>query len=109
MLPQLLEKSRLDNYVFMRPVPHEKGLPSRLFWWESADGSRVLTYRLPYEYCTWGKGPEVHVRRCATELREPHRTGLCFFGVGNHGGGPTCDNLDSIQRISADPAFPTLI
>ena len=27
MLPQILKKSGLDYYVFMRPHPHEKGLP----------------------------------------------------------------------------------
>ena len=38
MLPQLLTKSGLDYYVFMRPEPHEKGLPGDLFWWEPDDG-----------------------------------------------------------------------
>lgn len=46
MLPQLLAKSGLDYYVFMRPAPHEKGLPGDLFWWESDDGSRVLAFRI---------------------------------------------------------------
>lgn len=31
-LPQLLIKSALDAYIFMRPGPHEKGLPGRLIW-----------------------------------------------------------------------------
>ena len=35
MMPQLLKKSGLDSYVFMRPGPHEKELPGRLFWWEN--------------------------------------------------------------------------
>lgn len=41
MLPQFLAKSGMDSYVFMRPEPHEKELPGRLFWWEADDGSRV--------------------------------------------------------------------
>ncbi|RPI81490.1 MAG: alpha-mannosidase, partial [Chloroflexi bacterium] len=108
MLPQILKKSGLNHYIFMRPMPHEKGLPSRLFWWESGDGSRVLAYRLPYEYCTWGKELEGHVRRCATELKTPYDTGMCFYGVGNHGGGPTVENLESIRRMKSDLAFPEL-
>ena len=59
-LPQILKKSGLHYYVFMRPMPNEKGLPSRLFWWESDDGSRVLTYRIPYEYLNWGRDIEDH-------------------------------------------------
>ena len=109
MLPQLLKKSGLDYYVFMRPSPHEKGLPNRLFWWESDDGSRVLTYRIPFEYCTWGKDLEKHVRRCAGELREPVNELMCFYGVGNHGGGPTKENIESIARLNREDIMPKLI
>lgn len=108
MLPQLLQGSGLDSYVFLRPGPHEKGLPGRLFWWESDDGSRVLAYRVPFEYCTWGKDLEKHVRRCAGELRDPVDEMMCFYGVGNHGGGPTRENIESIGRLDADPSLPTL-
>jgi alpha-mannosidase len=52
MLPQILKKSGLDYYVFMRPSPHEKALPGRLFWWESDDCSRVMAFRIQFEYCT---------------------------------------------------------
>ena len=109
MLPQLLKKSGLDYYVFLRPMPHEKGLPGRLFWWESDDGARVLAFRIPYEYCNWAHGLERHVLRCAAEIRLPFTEGLCFYGVGNHGGGPTKENLESIRKMSADPEFPTVI
>jgi alpha-mannosidase len=109
MLPQLLKKSGLDYYVFLRPMPHEKGLPGRLFWWEADDGSRVLAFRIPFEYGTWGKDLEPHVRRCAAEIKAPFSQTMCFFGVGNHGGGPTRENLDSIRRMQADPDFPNLV
>jgi len=29
------EQKRHPYYNFLRPMPHEKSLPSRLFWWES--------------------------------------------------------------------------
>ncbi len=109
MLPQLLKKSGLDYYVFMRPQPHEKGLPGRLFWWESDDGSRVLTFRLPHEYCTWGKELDKHVRRCAEELRQPFDEMMCFYGVGNHGGGPTRENIESIERLAQEEGGPQLV
>ena len=50
-LPMILKNSRMENYVFMRPMPEEKKLPQSLFVWESADGSRVTTYRVPFRYC----------------------------------------------------------
>ena len=105
-LPQILKKSGIDYYVFLRPMPHEKGLPSRLFWWQSDDGSRVLTFRIPFEYLSWGKDVEIHARRCADEMKEPIDEFMCFYGVGNHGGGPTIANIKSIQRLNADSEFP---
>ncbi|WNQ09100.1 glycoside hydrolase family 38 C-terminal domain-containing protein [Paenibacillus aurantius] len=109
MMPQILKKSGMDYYVMMRPMPNEKGLPGRLFQWESDDGSRVLTFRILFEYCTWGKDLEKHVRRCATELKAPFDELMCFYGVGNHGGGPTKENLESIRRMQNDPDLPELV
>ncbi len=107
-LPQILRKSGMKYYVFMRPGPQEKELPSRLFWWESDDGSRVLVYRIPHQYATWGNDLEAHIRRCAAELDCCDEM-MCFYGVGNHGGGPTKENLKSIHRLSENPALPTLL
>jgi len=108
MLPQILRKAGLRNYLFMRPQPHEKELPGHLFWWESDDGSRVLAYRILFEYCTWGSDLETHIRRCADVLQPPLDEGLCFYGVGNHGGGPTVENIESIHRLRAAPDAPQL-
>jgi alpha-mannosidase len=109
MLPQILKKSGMPYYIFMRPSPHEKGLPSRLFWWESDDGSRVLTFRIAFEYCSWGRELDRHVERVAAELRDPVNDLMCFYGVGNHGGGPTRENLESIRRLNQQPNLPELI
>ncbi|MBY0145955.1 alpha-mannosidase [Neobacillus niacini] len=109
MLPQILKKSGMDYYIFMRPSPQEKGLPGRLFWWESDDGSRILAYRIPFEYCTWGKDVEKHVRRNAGELKAPFNDLMTFYGVGNHGGGPTKENIESIKQLNENPSYPTLV
>ena len=93
----------------MRPGPHEQALPSRLFDWQGNDGSSVLTFRIPFEYCTWGKDLELHVRRCASELSGNLGELMCFYGVGNHGGGPTRENLASIRRLQAAEDLPDLI
>ncbi len=109
MLPQILRKSGLRYYLFLRPMPQEKGLPGRLFWWEADDGSRVLAFRIMFEYCTWGKDLEKHIRRCAGELKAPFDEGMCFYGVGDHGGGPTQENIESIQRLNSASDLPTLV
>ncbi len=106
LLPQLLKKAGLDYYVFMRPMPYEKGLPGSVFWWEADDGSRVLALRLPYEYLSGGKEIDDHVRRCAAEMKDPLDEYVCFYGVGDHGGGPTRANIESIHRLNDDPSLP---
>lgn len=109
MLPQILRKSGMDAYVFMRPMPHEKTLPGPLFWWESDDGSRVLTFRILYAYETWGKDLESRVRRHAEHLLEPLDELMMFYGVGNHGGGPTKENIESIRALNGQPELPRLV
>ena len=50
-LPQILKKSGMDSYIFMRPCPTEKEMDSDVFNWVSHDGSSVLTYRILDPYC----------------------------------------------------------
>ncbi|MFL5955354.1 MAG: alpha-mannosidase [Gaiellaceae bacterium] len=100
-LPQILRKSGLDSYVFMRPKPEENGaVPGPLFWWEAADGSRVLTYRIPHEYCAPRDDLGDHVEQTLATLPADLDELAVFYGVGNHGGGPTKANLDSIARLN---------
>lgn len=108
-LPQILKKSGMDNYVFMRPGRHEKGLEEETFVWSSADGSRVRTSRIPFEYCTWPEGIKEHVKRCEGEIKDSGKRIMCFYGVGNHGGGPTKKNIESIREINAQADMPKLV
>ena len=107
-LPQILKKSRIEAYCFLRPQRHEKELPAHLFEWQGADGTRVLGFRILFEYLAPGDDLEPHVRRCAGELeRAPHDL-MCFYGVGNHGGGPTVKNLEQIRRLHGAGGLPGL-
>jgi alpha-mannosidase len=108
MLPQILRKSGLDAYVFMRPMPHEKSLPAPLFWWESDDGSRVMSFRIIHKYESWGKELEQGVARTAEQLIEPLSDLMMFYGVGNHGGGPTIANIESIVEMNERTDLPEL-
>lgn len=108
-LPQILVKSGLKNYVFMRPMPNEKGLPSRVFNWHSQDGSEILTYRIPYEYNSAPGELDAFLARLKTELKENVQELMFFYGVGNHGGGPTKENIKSIRALDADENNPHLV
>lgn len=100
-LPQILKKSGIDHYVFMRPMPHEKQLPGYLFDWESMDGSCVRTYRIPEFYNIDQTRFEVFQK--VKDLAKQHDM-MAFYGVGNHGGGVTVELLDQMHR-TLDQSF----
>ena len=109
-LPQILKKSGCHAYVFMRPEPHEMVHPGRTFRWRSSDGSEVLAYQIPFQYQTFDVGiMETQVRRHAVELQESGRPLMCFYGVGNHGGGPTKAMLDHLGKLRDEPGFAPMV
>jgi alpha-mannosidase len=107
-IPKLLRAAGMDSYVFLRPGPHELALPGPLFRWESPDGSSVLAYRIPHEYCAPGEDLGHHVDKALAQLPAGAAELMVFYGVGNHGGGPTRANLDSIARLNATDGLPEL-
>ncbi|NOU96098.1 alpha-mannosidase [Paenibacillus sp. LMG 31456] len=100
MMPQLLKQCGMDYYLFMRPEAHEKQLPNDLFWWESEDGSRVMTFRLSDSYANWaGNNLEGKIVKHKQRAETDGHAHMSFYGVGNHGGGPTVANLRLIKEI----------
>lgn len=98
-LPMLLQGGGMENYIFMRPAPGEKPLPEETFDWYAPDGSCVRAFRIPYEYLSWGHSLEAHMIRCRDRMKNPDGRIMCFYGVGNHGGGPTKENLECIRQM----------
>lgn len=98
-LPQILRGAGLTRYIFMRPGPHEKTLPANVFWWQSPDGARVLAARITRSYCTWHDELAEHVQACAAGAPDFLQDYIVFYGVGNHGGGPTVQNIRSLLGI----------
>ena len=110
MMPQLLRQGGFQFYVFMRPGPTENpNIPRGPFWWESPDGSRVLAYALISHYGSGGDAltPE-SLRKVAEHCTEGVPEQMFFYGVGNHGGGPTIANLKSLEAMQHDPTLPAL-
>ncbi|MFZ1768654.1 MAG: hypothetical protein WAU00_05610, partial [Caldilinea sp.] len=99
-LPQILRKCGFDGFVFMRPGPHEKELPANVFWWQGPDGSRILTFRIAEAYTTRGEEQEGHILAAVAAKPEVLDATMCFFGVGNHGGGPTKAQIENIMALA---------
>lgn len=101
MMPQLLTKSGMRCYVMMRPGIHENpDIPEDLFWWDSADGSRVLTFRISDSYGASGtKSLDREVTNARKRAENDGHGMMIFCGVGNHGGGPTKGDLDYLLKL----------
>ena len=94
-MPLILKNSKMDNYVFMRPGKHEKELPQSYFKWRSKDGSEVYTFRILDAY---GSGLAEIYMPFLDNLKELPKSDepsdlMGFYGIGNHGGGPTIELL----------------
>lgn len=101
MLPQMLKKSGMDYYIFERPEEHEKHLPANLFRWRSPDGSFVTAYRVTEPYCFNIEDSEMlkeRLDRVASECDNGAEEAIFLYGVGNHGGGPTIQNIELIKE-----------
>ena len=100
MLPALLRRAGIDNYVFLRPGKHENAeIPYPLFKWTSPDGSSVNAFRIIDSYESRFGTVEADVQRAMEMEAEKGYPIMCFYGVGNHGGGPTIKNIASIHAL----------
>jgi alpha-mannosidase len=97
-LPTFLRGSGLNAYVFMRPDVQEKSLPSTLFRWVAPSGESVTAYRIPLHYSNFSRSVE---EKLAGLVEHPLFTSehpwMLFYGVGNHGGGPTREQIEQIR------------
>ncbi len=95
-LPQIYKKSGVDYFVTQKMSWNDTNkLPFKLFWWQSPDGSKVLTY-FPDGYGNDDLRP-LHLGDDLAAARQlaPGMTELeDLYGVGDHGGGPTRAILD---------------
>jgi alpha-mannosidase len=107
-LPQIYKRSGLDYFVTQKMHWNDTNqLPFRLFWWESPDGSKVLTY-FPTDYSWTTVSPtRLSADFAESAQRNPGTTEhLDLFGVGDHGGGPTRDMLDQADHWIAAAKQP---
>ena len=109
-LPQIYKKSGVDYFVTQKMTWNDTNqLPFKLFWWESPDGSKVLTY-FPHDYANDNLDP-IRLAHDTVQAREraPGMTDMMdLYGIGDHGGGPTRAILDQGDHWS-EPSMPAKV
>ncbi|HMK22208.1 MAG TPA: hypothetical protein VK466_07715, partial [Terriglobales bacterium] len=95
-LPQIYKKSGIDYFVTQKMAWNDTNqLPMKLFWWQAPDGSRVLTY-FPHDYVNDILPPRIAADIASARKLNPGLPLLMhLYGIGDHGGGPTRNMLDS--------------
>ena len=99
MLPQLLRKSETDSYVFLRPGPNGSSCPVSTSGGSRRTARECSAYRIPHEYCSPRGDIDQHVEKALAQVPAEGPALMVFYGVGNHGGGPTKANIESIRRL----------
>ena len=107
-LPQIYKRSGIDYFATQKMAWNDSNqLPLKTFWWQSPDGSRVLTY-FPHDYVNpidpLGMARDLAVSK---ELNPGTREMMHLFGMGDHGGGPTRAMLeDGIRWSNPNVVYP---
>ena len=103
-LPTILKGAGYRYYVFLRPQEHEMDLPL-LFWWEGPDRSRVLALCIRDGY---SRGPDRLLDAAANNFQAGFDHGVFFFGVGNHGGAVTREQIKKLIELRRGGTLPEI-
>jgi len=97
----VLRKSGFTGYLFCRPDAKHLSLPADDFVWVGYDGSEVLAHRASEHYNSERGRARSKAERWlhANANRED---GVLLWGVGNHGGGPSREDLRALAALARE-------
>jgi alpha-mannosidase len=100
-MPQLMRKAGCEYYYITRC---SKG---PVFWWESPDGSRVLVFASLYNNSVTPR----NIMELVLYLYRHYglKTSMFVYGVGNHGGGATIEDIEAAHELQKKQIFPEII
>ena len=93
-LVQILRKCGYESYVFMRPSKVET---DHDFIWKGFDGSEIIAHKMNCGYNS-GKGKIARKIERILEMEYGNGINMMFWGIGNHGGGPSREDLETIAN-----------
>lgn len=99
-LPAVYAGCGIRNYLISRPGRACCKVPP-VFLWKAQNGSGVVTEMTGGEYMAWTKQAiEFNLSESLLAMEEYGQDEMAvFYGVGNHGGGPTIENIHSIFEM----------
>ncbi len=108
-MPQLYRQAGIDAFITQKIGWNAVNVfPHRVFWWEGPDGSRVLSY-FPFDYVNTVDDPFRLVDWVRQfDANTGFRKMMVLFGVGDHGGGPSLEMLDRVDRLRSLDVYPAI-
>jgi alpha-mannosidase len=88
-LPDLLHEFGYSGYVFHRPNENQVSLPAQTFRWLGTGGAEVIGYRIAPCYVTRADDLHGQIDLSVKAADPAFGHTMMFYGLGNHGGGPT--------------------
>lgn len=113
-LPSMLRAAGIDKIAWGRPECPTTPLPAELFTWRAPDGQSVTAAHIPVSYCARSIEDLVQHIEGGIEAAFPGLGhALAFYGVGDHGGGPSRQQIEWIRehrcyRDGVELVFSTL-
>ena len=99
-LVQIMAKSGYDSYLFCRPDPGNCALPAETFTWVGYDGSTITGQRAAEGYGS-SLGHAMDKIHSLENRDVGNGLGFVLWGVGNHGGGPSREDIRAINDYIA--------
>lgn len=109
-LPQILTKSGMKYFVTQKLKWNDTtNFIYNVFWWRGPDGSRVLAHQTVGSYSEELRDETRILSQLNTcKLRHAINDLLVIFGVGDHGGGPTEEDLKTVLRWAKIEKLPKM-
>jgi alpha-mannosidase len=107
-LVQVLKQAGYVGYLFCRPDAQHLPLASDDFVWVGYDGSTVLAHRAPGHYNSEHGRARAKVERWL-DAHAHDEDGMLLWGVGNHGGGPSREDLRALAALAGDTADRSIV
>jgi alpha-mannosidase len=102
-LPEILAASGINFFAFSRPSYKVVTLAEHAFWWVGESGARILAQRAP---TVAYQNERYNMLELLDDVIKVHAASRlenipCFYGLGNHGGGPSRRHLIEIREWAA--------
>ena len=108
-MPEFYQNSGIDAFITQKIGWNETNVfPYRVFWWESPDGSRILSY-FPFDYVNEISNPyQLTDWQRQFEANTGFTNMMVLFGVGDHGGGPSLEMMKRIDHLKTLDIYPKI-